>query len=59
VARDKNGDIYMFNNNPKRVNDEEIFLNSTYDGLCTELDSSLFPEITWENSPKKIKLILD
>lgn len=58
VARDKNGEIYMFNNNPKRVDDEGIFLNNSYDGLCTELDSSLFSEITWENSPKKIEMKL-
>ena len=59
VARDKDGKVFMFNNNPKRVDDEGIFSNNFYDGLCTELDSSLFSEITWENSPKKIKLILD
>ena len=58
LARDKNGRIYMFNNNPKRVDDEGIFLNSSYDGICTELESILFSEITWQNSPKKLKMEL-
>ena len=56
VARNKNGFLWLFNSEPKR---EEQYFVSTSEfepWHCVELSRHLFPEVTWENSPKRVAL---
>lgn len=67
IARDKNGYLYLYNNKPIRnkefdsfeINDDESECKNIilYDDSI-ELDSELFPEVTWENSPQQVELKL-
>lgn len=67
IARDKNGYLYLYNNKPIRneefdsfeINDDESECENIvlYDDSI-ELDSELFPEVTWENSPQQVELKL-
>jgi len=54
LARDKNDSIYLFSIIPKRYN--EVFLNQEGDYDFCEIQSNLFPEVTWKNSPVEIEL---
>ena len=54
-----NGDLYLYSSEPY------IKKNTSRDGIWTckqeefiELDYKLFPEVTFENSPQKVKLKL-
>jgi len=58
VARNKNGFLWLFNAEPTReehcfVNMQNIDINTWN---CVELNRHSFPEVTWENSPKKVVL---
>ena len=57
VARDKDGKVFIYNSEPIRLESEFKFDGDSF-GHCVELHNGLFPEITWENSPKKIKMEL-
>jgi hypothetical protein len=59
VSRDKNKTLMIWNNKPYRGN--EVFIinrksKPLEDGM--EIDSSLFPSVTWENSPQEIEIKL-
>ncbi len=57
IARDKNGLICLFKTKPIRHN--EIFCSDDYwNTSCLSLGFDAFPEVTWENSPKKVELKL-
>lgn len=72
IARDKNGYLYLYNNKPIRTKEGTEFENdydygyvdSIYkdyleiDKGYIEIDSELFPEVTWENSPQQVNLTL-
>jgi len=58
VARDKNGDLYLFNELPNRGN-ECWWAQSGLDGTYLRLSSSLYPEVTWESEPIKVSLTHD
>lgn len=54
IARDKDGELYMFSHLP-------ILCRNTYfiasDGTNSmKLDRNMFPEVTFEESPKKLKI---
>ena len=51
IARDKNGELWVYSNKP--IRDEEIFIRpcSEHSMVSIKGDDDLFPEITWENSP--------
>jgi len=58
IARDKDGSLNLFNDHPKRYKgsfDYEFFAEE--DTLGVRVDDKLFSEVTWENSPKKVKNI--
>lgn len=60
IARDKNGYLYLFNNEPEITNND-TFISSKRDtnfSSCLYIDKNLFPEVTWENSPRKVKIEL-
>lgn len=55
IARDLNGDLYLYEEEPIQVG--EFYFNTR----CTnhmELDEKLFPELSYENGPKQVKLVL-
>lgn len=67
IARDKNGYLYLYNNKPIRNEEFDSFEINDDESECInivlyddniELDSELFPEVTWENSPQQVELKL-
>ena len=57
IARDENGDLSMYDRKPEKL--ERFFVPNNIKGKKIswwDLPESRFPEITWENSPKKYKL---
>ncbi len=55
VARDKNGDLYLFNEMPKKGN-ECWWAESGLDGTYLRLEKSLYPEVTWDTAPYQVRL---
>jgi hypothetical protein len=55
IARDKYGDdsLWLFKKEPYECNDEGVW--DSGDGACRLLPD-IFPQITFENSPKRIEL---
>lgn len=61
VARHQDGNIYGYVNEPVRFKfgGRGIFCDATYPvSRDILLNKKFFPEVTWENSPKKVKLKL-
>ena len=57
IARDKDGSLYLFTAKPIRCND--IFsLDGRLSTNCCAFAFEAFPEVTWENSPKKVTIEL-
>lgn len=57
LARDKNNDLYLFNELPHRGN-ECWWAESGVDGTYLKLDRSLYPEVTWESAPIHVGLVV-
>jgi hypothetical protein len=55
IARDKNNDLYLFNDLPHRGN-ECWWGTKEVDGTYLRLNKSLYPEVTWESEPLKAEL---
>lgn len=56
VARDKDGALWLYNNEPVKTDYAGIFHNGPLgDGM--PIDDRIYPEITYDNSPIKIKLL--
>lgn len=55
IARDKNNDLYLFNELPVRGN-ECWWAESGLDGSYLRLDKSLYPELTWESNPLQVAI---
>ena len=51
VARDLDNRLFMYSVAPNKNDEEGIFVMTS--GICLELPGTLFPEITYENSPKQ------
>ena len=51
VARDLDNRLFMYSVAPNRNDEEGIFVMNS--GTCLELPGTLFPEITYENSPRQ------
>lgn len=61
IARDKDGKLFLYNYLPNRNNDSGNFMEEVDDmwnGEVMRIDPKLFPEVTWENSPKQVELKL-
>ena len=62
IARDKDNRLYLYREKP--LKSDVIFICQCYNtkpkhwSEYFELDESLFPEITWENSPQEVELKL-
>ena len=55
IARDKDGTLRLFDNIPVKHGEGYWTSQRGYNDI--ELDSRLFSEVTWENSPKKVELV--
>ena len=61
IARDKDGDLYLYSEKPK-ADDNGVFYGEadqnrifiTTSAPWVEIDSDLYPEVTFENSPKEL-----
>lgn len=59
VARDANGFIYLWEECPRRCSDIRYkWWESTF-STRMELPAQSFPDITWEDEPKKVKVTID
>lgn len=52
IARDKNGYLKGYDKMPQKKEEYGFFFMR----MWYDLDNRLFPEVTWENSPKKVKI---
>lgn len=62
IARDEDGDLYLFQDRPTKLttcknNLEVVYVWEDDNGMLF-LSTIDFPEVTFENSPKKVKLTL-
>lgn len=55
IARDENGCLYLYDNTP-RLENSYFFTQRGYNSFL--LDSELFPEVTFYNSPQQVQLKL-
>jgi hypothetical protein len=59
IARDKNGNLWFHEGKPhinKYAEKDNAFWSS--DGEYYEVDQDLFPEVTFENSPMEVELVI-
>lgn len=54
IARDRDGGLYMFAERPELI--KNTYFIAHKDTSSMKMDCDMFPEITIENSPKRIKL---
>lgn len=57
IARDEDGTLCHHSEKPYRSKDD-MFLGQweTADGTCGELPPKMFPEITWDDEPRKVEI---
>lgn len=59
VARDKDGELCLYyGKEPERNGDSFWYGNVPFPEDYIKLNSDLFPQVTWENSPKKVRIEL-
>lgn len=56
IARDNDGELFLYQNKPTK-GDYRFVCGYAYDDYI-ELDRDKFPEVTFENSPQKVKIEL-
>lgn len=57
VARDKGGDLYLFQTRPRKGDKLHIWLEECINNMI-KLDSTLFPEVRWEDEePTEVELV--
>lgn len=57
IARDGDGLLYLYNEKPNKGNFEKYFYVDK--GAIAILPTESFPKVNFENSPKKVKLIIE
>ncbi|WP_305040993.1 hypothetical protein [Geoalkalibacter sp.] len=57
VARDKNNDLYLFNEFPRRGS-ECWWAESGLDGTYLKLNNALYPNVIWDSEPLRVQLVL-
>lgn len=53
VARDKSGELYLYNEKPECYNDCKVWFAG---GICAKLDNNVFPDLTFEDEPIEVEL---
>lgn len=55
VARDSSGSLYVYTDKPKKLLEEGYWFSSK--GVCCDILSDLWPEISWEDKePRELVL---
>ena len=57
LARDQNGDLFLFYERPRRGN-ECWWAENGVDGTYLKLDRSLYPQVTWDSEPLPVTLVV-
>lgn len=57
IARDKDGMLHLYEDKPKLANSNAHYFDVA-NGECYDLPIGLYPEVTFENSPKQFELKL-
>lgn len=60
IARDKGKSLNLYFLEPKKLEERGFFIptyNGSYEGYIS-MNKKEFPQVTWENSPKKVKIEL-
>jgi hypothetical protein len=57
LARDKDGDLYLYGGKPALLKGDSCF-DSDEDGWFSSLPNELYPEVTFLNSPIEVTLTL-
>lgn len=56
IARDRNGNLYIYDKLPKRDRTNGIWqVNEKFDKFY-QLPNDWFPEITWDDEPRKVEI---
>ena len=58
IARDKNGSLYLYDKKPLKYDDWGFFESLSSNGYQFQIHSKYFQEVTFENSPQKVKMEL-
>lgn len=61
IARDEDGYLCLYDKKPKLSEDiKGVWVCGQYDGLVdvVVLPSKMFPEVTFENSPQEVELVI-
>ena len=56
IARDKDGMLYLYEDEPKLAYSNAHYFDAA--NGCYDLPIGLFPEVTFENSPQEVELKL-
>ena len=60
VARDKDGELVMYENKPFKDKRAEQWIPVGWFGWCEFLPKNWFPEVKWsDDEPTKVKLVID
>jgi hypothetical protein len=57
IARDRDGYLYIHRRKPTLLKKTGIFESFTTSKNCWELPKQMLSEVTFENSPQRVKLI--
>lgn len=55
IVRDFTGSLFLYKDMPRKM--DTYFLPGR-SGSCFRIDTSLFPEVTFENSPQQVEIKL-
>ena len=53
VARDGNGELYLYNEKPEYYNNLEVWFVG---GICSKLNNNFFQNLTWKDDPLEVEL---
>lgn len=59
IARDKHGRLWLYEKKPKRLEEEGIFMPILPHHQKMMVSMYMLSGVTWENSPVRIKLVID
>lgn len=57
VARDKDGELYLYESRPTKESDDSLVWTVDSDAYFEKLDRESFPNLKWEDDPIPVKLV--
>lgn len=58
IARDKNGYLCGYDKEPLKDETDGFFFAGSTNTIEVAFDTTIFPQVTWDNSPRKVKIEL-